>query len=101
MKKRWQNPEYRASYSQARKGNSNHSADTKKRISDAIKAKWQDNEYRSRLVGTERSPEVRAKISESLKQRWEDPEFREKMMNSAGMFIMSVVVVVVVVVVGR
>jgi hypothetical protein len=60
------------------RGNRNHSQETRAKISEAIKLKWQDTEYRSK-IGSPPSDEVRARISNTLKLRWEDPEFRGRM----------------------
>ena len=64
------------------RGNRNHSEATREKISEAIKKKWLDIDYRS----IERKPpneEVRARISAALKSKWEQPQYRERMRNSS------------------
>ena len=82
VKKRWEDPSYKDSYSKKMRGSRNHSEATREKISEAIKKKWMDAEYRS----IERKPpneEVRARISAALKSKWEQPQYRERMRNSS------------------
>ena len=86
LKKRWQDPEYRARLLHNPDGtkiNRTHSAETREKISASIKAKWQDEEYRSKICSVSPSEEVRARISKTLKEKWQDPEFRSRMMASS------------------
>ena len=74
MKKRWQDPAYRERYTLANRGNRNHSDETKAKISAAIKAKWEDKEYRAKVNILHRpSQDVRNRISQTLKKKWQDP----------------------------
>lgn len=81
MKKRWQDPVFRANYIAANSnGTRAHSEATKKLISEKIKLKWQDEEYRDKFREPP-SDEVKHRISETMKARWQQPEFREKMLS--------------------
>ena len=55
---------------------------TKNRKSEAIKARWQDKEFREKTINSINSPEIKARQSEAAKARWQDKEFREKTINS-------------------
>lgn len=63
------------------------SEETRRKISEAMKAKWADPEYaewhRARLAGNfphiREDPEV---CSNRLKRQWADPEWRAKMTNA-------------------
>lgn len=72
------------------------SEETRAKISSALKARWNNPEYREANKNKVRanlnntggvsthSPETRKRISESLKKKWaEDPEYRQKVMNTA------------------
>ena len=72
------------------------SDETRAKISLALKARWNNPEYREANKNKVRanlnntggvrshSPETRKRISESLKKKWaEDPEYREKVINTA------------------
>eukprot|EP01041_Mallomonas_annulata_P011456 gene11456-23961_t len=85
LKKRWQNKEFRQSYTIRFTGTRNHSEETKNRISEAIKLKWKDADYRTKLEQFSPSQEVRNRISATLKTRWNDPTFRERMTNTSYM----------------
>lgn len=80
MKARWNQPGFKEQYSNRTRGNRPHSEETKLKISEAIKLKWQDEEYRN-LERPSPSPEQRAKASATLKAKWEDEEFRKKMLS--------------------
>ncbi len=86
LKKRWQDPEYRARILMNPDGtkiNRTHTLETREKISASIKAKWQEEEYRSKICAISPSEEVRARISKTLKDKWQDPEFRSRMMASS------------------
>jgi hypothetical protein len=75
IKKRWQDPDYRARQEASR-------AQAAVRRSATMKAKYQDPEFRSKLLTARSAPEVRAKMSASrsllMKEWWQDPEYREQ-----------------------
>lgn len=50
----------------------------RKKNSEAIKALWQDPEYRNKQMIRRRSPEYRALKSEIATAQWQDPQIREK-----------------------
>lgn len=83
MKRRWGQPGYREWYAENVRGKRNHSNETRAIISEKIKAKWTEEEYRTTAKKRGQSEEVRAKISATLKARWQDPEFRNKMKNAS------------------
>ena len=86
LKKRWQDPEYRARLLHNPDGTKisrTHSMETREKISASIKAKWQDEEYRKKICSSSPSEEVRARISKTLKDKWQDPDFRSRMMASS------------------
>ena len=70
---------------------SNSSEAVRERISNALKEKWKDPEFRAYMMermkqrrqptSMKRDAEYRRKISESMKRKWEDPEYRAKAMN--------------------
>ena len=83
--------------------NKPHTEESKKKISIALKKKWQESEYRAKLLPSRRNykptKETNEKISKSrmgiepwnkgkkwknptYKKRWEDVEFRKKMINA-------------------
>lgn len=63
MKKRWEDPEFRA------------------RMSEKTKRQWENSEFRKKQAELKKrrweDPEYRKMMSETTKQQWEDPEFRE------------------------
>ncbi|RYZ88427.1 MAG: hypothetical protein EOP04_09445 [Proteobacteria bacterium] len=80
MKKRWQDPYYRAKYASKRR--QPVSDETKKKISAKIKELWAEGKFNETLRRQDyESEEWRFKISQSLKKRWEQPDFREKMID--------------------
>ena len=53
----------------------------RKRISDSVKARWKDPEYREKYAAMNRgnrnhTEETRARISEAIKAKWREPEYR-------------------------
>lgn len=60
--------------------------ETCKKISEALKARWRDPQYRTEMLQRARSapnrshtPETKRRISASIKRKWEtDPAYREK-----------------------
>ena len=86
LKKRWQDPEYRARLLHNPDGtriNRTHSLETREKISASIKAKWQEEEYRNKICSISPTQEVRERISKTLKDKWQDPEFRNRMLASS------------------
>lgn len=74
LRKRWQDPEYRA-----RRTNMTVSMETRLKLSVAMKAKWRDGEYRSRVsVNGSHTAERRQKIADAIKQKWQDPSYRNR-----------------------
>jgi hypothetical protein len=73
VKKRWEDPEYRAKQAAGR------IASNAKR-SEIMKRQWQDPEVRAQRIAVMANPEVRAKMSTShsrvMKENWQDPEYR-------------------------
>ena len=73
------------------KGGFRPSDETRKKISQVLKAKWAAGEVKRRKTdpskvrrGFKHSEETRAKISEALRKRWaEDPEYRENMIQKS------------------
>lgn len=82
-RKRWQDPERRATYLAKLAGGRNHSEETRARISAAIRKKWQEGVYGSK-PNISLSDEQRARISQKMKSLWEDPAFRERMLRNRG-----------------
>ena len=82
-RKRWQDPERRATYLAKLAGSRNHTEETRARISAAIRQKWQDGVYNSKPNVTV-TEEQRARMSQKMKSLWEDPTFRERMLRSRG-----------------
>ena len=98
LKKRWQDPEYRESQTEAignaaspRRGTT-QSAETKATRADTMKHIWENPEYRAHMMkvrrakrGVRRSPEVRARMSEAQRmsegqsRRMNDPAYRARM----------------------
>jgi hypothetical protein len=78
LKKRWQDPEYRAIQTAARK-----TANIKR--SEAMKKEWQDPEKRANRVESARrlahNIDVRAMRSRLMVERWKNPEQRAKLQN--------------------
>ncbi len=71
-----------------------HSAETRKRIGEISKARWQDPEYRKKLhdkqVIAQNSPEVKHRKSEYSKKRYhEDAEYRERFKQAAHNYLNS------------
>lgn len=63
-------------------GVSHHTDETRRIISEKIKKRWRDPEYRTRVLNASNgtlSRETRDKIAATLKKRWQDPEFRTNM----------------------
>ena len=54
----------------------------REKMSRAIKALWEDPEYREKCSKTRSRPEIREMRSRAAKDRWKDPEYREKMSKS-------------------
>lgn len=90
MKKRWEDPETRAKWSQASKDrweNPEYREKMIKVLSDSTKKRWQDPEYReARMNDLKQSwinPESREKhiqqCSINAKNNWNNPEYRAKM----------------------
>jgi group I intron endonuclease len=52
--------------------------EVKKTISDSVKQKWKDEEYRAKLIKARRTPEYHEKQSKNSKKQWENPEKRAK-----------------------
>ncbi|CAM9631482.1 unnamed protein product [Chrysoparadoxa australica] len=66
--------------------NNTISAETREKISQALKARWKEPVFRESRIsklpsrkGVLHSPETRERISNSVKKLWEDPEYREKL----------------------
>ena len=60
------------------------SEETRKKISEGLKAKWANPEYREHMsaqlkgrTGTHHTEEAKKRISDSLKKKWNDPEYRD------------------------
>jgi hypothetical protein len=61
--------------------------DGRRRISESLKKRWQDPEYRDRILNSNNtnrthSHETRARISESIKKKWQDQNYRCRVVNS-------------------
>ena len=61
--------------------------DGRRRISESLKKRWKDPEYRARIlfssnVNRSHSFETRARISEAIKLKWKDDEYRSKIIQS-------------------
>ena len=54
FRKRWQDPSYRQTYVENAKGR-NHSDFTKARIAESLKLKWQDAEYRTKIMTNQKT----------------------------------------------
>merc|ERR1712071_572445 len=68
-------------------GDSNKKETVRERISNTLKEKWKDPEFRAymmekianrRAAPSTRGDDYRRKISESMKRKWEDPNYRAK-----------------------
>lgn len=66
------------------------SEEVRRKLSERLKERWRDPEYRERRSigqrGTTRVPhseETKARISEAVKERWKDPVYREKVRSRA------------------
>merc|ERR1712194_970051 len=59
-----------------------HSEETRKKISQSLRNRWQNDEgFQKKMRESFSSRETAHKrISESLKKRWQDPEFHRSMM---------------------
>jgi hypothetical protein len=62
-------------------------ADGRKRISESLKKRWEDPEYREKYSNMTRghrahSNDTRARIAEKIKLKWQDAEYRAKIVNS-------------------
>lgn len=58
--------------------------DGRRRISESLKLRWKDEEYRKRYVtaaGRNVTAETREKISKAIKLKWQDVEYRAKCMS--------------------
>ena len=85
-----QDPGYKANIKKKIK-QSNSSEDVRERISNTLKKKWQDPEFRAYMMekmakrkqpkDRTKSDEYRRKISESMKRKWEDPSYRARAIN--------------------
>jgi hypothetical protein len=75
IKRKWQDPEYRARQTASR-------AHASQLRSEAMKKNWADPDFRERTLAGLAKPEVRAKMavahSELMTEKWKDPEFRAK-----------------------
>ena len=63
-------------------GVTHHTAETRRIISEKIKERWRDPQYRRRILASNNgslNQETREKIAATLRKRWEDPEFRKQM----------------------
>eukprot|EP01031_Cornospumella_fuschlensis_P033214 gene33214-40186_t len=103
MKLRWQDPAVRAKYNSSRsspmrpgepnlalEGNSRSNETEKRRvphfdewrakISTTLKKRWEDPEFRQRMIGglQRRHGEWRTALSQSIKAKWMEPEYRDK-----------------------
>lgn len=91
LRERWAaDPQYRANMEEKTK-RLNSLIDVRQKISETLKQKWQDPDFRQEMLlkmanrtssgsgsGSTRGSEHRAKISASMKQRWQDEEYRNK-----------------------
>ena len=63
-------------------GVTHHTEETRRIISEKIKERWRDPQYRRRILASNNgslNQETREKIAATLRKRWEDPEFRKQM----------------------
>jgi hypothetical protein len=91
LRKRWATDEgYRENMVNKSSQHNGH-VDVRRRISEALKAKWQEPEFRERMLeqirnrrsaSGERGEEYRRKISEAMKTKWREQEYREKTLGS-------------------
>jgi hypothetical protein len=91
LRKRWANdPNYRSSMVE-KSVNANTKDDVRKRISDTLREKWKDPEYRSNMLAKMATRKARsrshddshrAKISQAIKAKWQDEEYRQKALDS-------------------
>ena len=59
--------------------------DGRRRISESLKLRWQDEEYRKKYImapGRNVTAETREKISKAIKLKWQDMEYRTKCMST-------------------
>lgn len=87
LKKRWAtDPEYRAKKVNSAKAQ-NSSKDSRERIADTLRKKWEDPEFRAymmeRMATRKKSSAVvddehRRKISQAMKKKWKDASYRAK-----------------------
>ena len=77
--RRWADPEYRANRKNAVVSN-----ETRKKLSEIMKAKWRDGSYRARvMVNGSHSEERRQKISNSIKEKWQDSGYRSRALEAS------------------
>lgn len=87
LKARWnEDPDYKTNMKN-KLGDSNKKETVRERISNTLKEKWKDPEFRAymmekianrRAAPSTRGDDYRRKISESMKRKWEDPNYRAK-----------------------
>lgn len=75
----WDNPEYVRKLEEAAK--TRYTPEVRAIISEKMKERWQDPEYRE-IHGGALSEETRRKISEARRRNWEDPDYAEKIASS-------------------
>lgn len=51
-------------------------------VSDGVKRKWKDENYRAKVVNTRNTDEYAKNLGKRSKKMWENPKMREKMLNS-------------------
>ena len=65
----------------------NSQLENRKRISETLKKKWEDPEFREIMMekiqnrkrtNVKQTEEHKRKLSETMKKKWQDPEYREK-----------------------
>ena len=86
LSERWQGPEYRAKMNTPEIREKRRisiievmkNPETTKRISEANKRLWADDDYRAKMIAKLNSPEVIEVLRRSAKANWENPEYREK-----------------------
>ena len=56
--------------------------EVRKIISNGVKRKWKDENYRAKVINTRNTDEYIKNLSKRSKKQWENPDIREKMLNS-------------------